>query len=103
MLALTLSAVVVAGCGAFAGCNNNSDGGNKVPETQKIEDLFDDRYVNLYGRNYYNEKTFNVDHADIHISTKSENKKGSKKKIIAALVIITIMIMFIFISKYVLH
>lgn len=55
MLALTLSAVVVAGCGAFAGCNNNSDGGNKVPETQKIEDLFDDRYVNLYGRNYYNE------------------------------------------------
>ena len=54
-------------------------------------------------RNYYNEKTFNVDHADIHISTKSENKKGSKKKIIAALVIITIMIMFILISKYVLH
>lgn len=54
-------------------------------------------------RNYYNEKTFNVDHADIHISTKSENKKGSKEKIIATLVIITIMIMFIFISKYVLH
>ena len=55
MLALTLSAAVVAGCGAFAGCNNNSDSGNKIPETQKIEDLFDDRYVNLYGRNYYNE------------------------------------------------
>ena len=55
MLALTLSAVVVAGCGAFAGCNNNSDSGNKIPETQKIEDLSDDRYVNLYGRNYYNE------------------------------------------------
>ena len=55
MLALTLSAAVVAGCGAFAGCNNNSDSGNKIPETQKIEDLSDDRYVNLYGRNYYNE------------------------------------------------
>ena len=53
-MALTLSAAVVAGCGAFTGCNN-SDGGNKVPETQKIEDLSDDRYVNLYGRNYYNE------------------------------------------------
>ena len=54
MSALTLSAAVVAGCGAFAGCNN-SDGGNKIPEMQKIEDLSDDRYVNLYGRNYYNE------------------------------------------------
>ena len=55
MLALTLSAAVVAGCGAFAGCNNSDDGGNKIPETQKIEDLSDDRYVNLFGRNYYNE------------------------------------------------
>lgn len=54
MSALTLSAAVVAGCGAFTGCNN-SDGGNKIPEMQKIEDLSDDRYVNLYGRNYYNE------------------------------------------------
>ena len=46
MSALTLSAAVVAGCGAFTGCNN-SDGGNKIPEMQKIEDLSDDRYVNL--------------------------------------------------------
>lgn len=59
-LSLALSAMLTAGVCAFSACNgssdSSSDGGKvEVPEIEKIEDLSDERYLNLYGRNFYNE------------------------------------------------
>ena len=58
-LSLILSAVLAMGVCAFSACGGPSDssrgGAVEVPETDRIDDLFDKRYVNLYGRNFYNE------------------------------------------------
>ena len=58
-ISLSLSALLTAGVCAFSACGGNDDstsGGNvEVPEIEKIDDLTDERYVNLYGRNFYNE------------------------------------------------
>lgn len=59
-LSLTLSAMLSASVCAFAACDsdkNNDSGssGGDVPEIEKIDDLSDERYLNLYGRTYYSE------------------------------------------------
>ena len=61
-LSLTVSAALSASLCFFAACDgtNSSNSGNSggkadVPETEKIQDLSDDRYINLYGRNFYSE------------------------------------------------
>ena len=61
-LSLTVSAALSASICLFAACDGtnssgsgNSGGKDNVPETEKIQDLSDDRYINLYGRNFYSE------------------------------------------------
>lgn len=58
-ISVSLSALLTAGVCAFTACgvNGDSSSGGKVetPEIEKIDDLTDERYVNLYGRNFYNE------------------------------------------------
>lgn len=58
-ISVSLSALLTAGVCAFTACGvtGDSSSGGKVetPEIKKIDDLTDERYVNLYGRNFYNE------------------------------------------------
>lgn len=58
-ISVSLSALLTAGVCAFTACGvtDDSSSGGKVetPEIEKIDDLTDERYVNLYGRNFYNE------------------------------------------------
>ena len=58
-MSVSLSALLTAGVCAFTACGvtDDSSSGGKVetPEIEKIDDLTDERYINLYGRNFYNE------------------------------------------------
>ena len=58
-MSVSLSALLTAGVCAFTACgvNGDSSSGGKIetPEIEKIDDLTDERYINLYGRNFYNE------------------------------------------------
>lgn len=58
-ISVSLSALLTAGVCAFTACgvtDDSSSGGKvEIPEIEKIDDLTDERYVNLYGRNFYNE------------------------------------------------